>query len=1471
MSYLFDACNSYTVDDTPSAPSINESAGEMFNLVQDAENAEDANGLTFDFSGTTHALEFEFSQTTRSGSSDFLDRRFTAFSLYDSNGNLIFEVSIYPGNWNFYVVDTGDGSTSYDSVRNNSTNTGIDTSGTHNIRVERTNNTWTLDFDNGAYTYTNSNYNGSAATINIGGGAAFGYYTAYHEFDLTDLEKVVKPPENVQNTVEDDDTATVTWDENSSGSTPNEYEVDISTDGGSWTRVADLGGSARSHTETISRAVDNVRFRVRAKNGTTTSWSYSDEETTNRAGLSVTSTGSSSIDLSWSDPSGNDGTNILLAESSGSAASDYTVEQSVGASASTATITDLEHGERYFARVQATYTGADGTPSPVSNEVATTTDLPAPTLDSLDASIEDEVTVTYSLSDNSTDGDVLIERSTDGGSTWAQAGTVSDLSATSFTDTGRPDGTTHTYRVTRRTDHAEAQSGTASATTVAPAPTLDSLSVAGDVITATFTDHGDAEDHFEAEVSIDGGLTWSQSGSNVAALSGEGSQTSGDTAALLDGRTYDIRVRAVYPDASAASGSQQAATDLPDEDQPVLGNGVEDEIAVGRESQIHDNGSVRIQTRETGQSSWSSSATGWDEQVLDHATLTTQVTGREDGEQYEIRARSETADVTGAWTDPVSITTSFPGAQNLAVVATSATTADLEWDDVSDNEDGTLVERREQFRDGFGDWREVDDLPQTSGDSSTVQYTDIGALPDTTYQYRVTPYTEHTQATVGPVEATTADDGVSTDQVPAQGWHVIVEDTLGNTYTPAVIGQPSGGSKLNDLPRVEIPVERSERWEDSAEWERAPMRVYRDGERLPIEGVDRTRQEADRSVLVGVGGVELRERVAVDVIEEDAHLTAEGLLQDTSYAAHVDDPAAETTADTLQQSADSEGEWDDRLASSPGPQDVYETTGTGLLQTRQTAYFAEAEDSEYSTGSEVIESSSDRWSGGRVISFDATGLDVYQRATFEVDHTIPKSAVAAAVRTQQPGDGHHGFTISIDGVAVESIGADVLTTGESSPDWFESSMGGWSGDLSAGTHTLEVQFDDFSSASNPEVYVDALSLYDDRYSPGFSEQVTDNVLQGPDLYPSGIQAQTVDAVSVRQVVGGRLEADVNDTTGSQALAISNDSGGTWITASNSSTVEGSFASGSTSIRARFTIGGYDSDPSTSPAGRTAPQAVDLYSLYADLEDTPLLANRSWDQTLLTVLQDIASYGNFIFEVVWDSSAGSIAVEWTQAGQRTASVDPSLVDYSVDTDFSSVHRRAVIYGTGVPETSTITAQHGTWVALDHDWLQETGEVVESAADGTTYERSVDYELKPNAGELQALSTGSIADGEELRVRYNKRIRGTFEAADYSGQYETFVDDVPAITTARNADAAALAIVQEAGDPLVTASVTVDAQPGGVSLVEAIDLEQLPVGEPLEVWSVDNSPGEVTMQLGSREEISETISRIESRLGATSRKV
>jgi hypothetical protein len=212
----------------------------------------------------------------------------------------------------------------------------------------------------------------------------------------------------------------------------------------------------------------------------------------------------------------------------------------------------------------------------------------------------------------------------------------------------------------------------------------------------------------------------------------------------------------------------QITTDLPDEDQPVLGNGVEDEVAVDRESAVTNYGSVRIQIRETGESSWTTSAVGFAEFIGDHSTLTMEFVGREDGEEYEVRARTETEHRTGAWTEPVSIITQFPGLTTLAASPTDPTTVSLTWDDLADNESGFTIERRRQYEGGIGRWHEIATLDQNTESFPAP------APADATVEYRVTSFTPYTTVsqTAG---ATTAAIGLKPRGVQASGWHVEID------------------------------------------------------------------------------------------------------------------------------------------------------------------------------------------------------------------------------------------------------------------------------------------------------------------------------------------------------------------------------------------------------------------------------------------------------------------------------------------------------------------------------------------------------------------------------------------------------------------------------------------------------------------------------------------------------------------------
>lgn len=76
--------------------------------------------------------------------------------------------------------------------------------------------------------------------------------------------------------------------------------------------------------------------------------------------------------------------------------------------------------------------------------------------------------------------------------------------------------------------------------------------------------------------------------------------------------------------------------------------------------------------------------------------------------------------------------------------------------------------------------------------------------------------------------------------------------------------------------------------------------------------------------------------------------------------------------------------------------------------------------------------------------------------------------------------------------------------------------------------------------------------------------------------------------------------------------------------------------------------------------------------------------------------------------------------------------------------------------------TVTAQHGEYVELSGYEIQEDSETVyfQNGTEGSweVAERGTDYEMNYEPGEIQALSSGNISDGEELRVSYTYAATG-----------------------------------------------------------------------------------------------------------------
>lgn len=245
------------------------------------------------------------------------------------------------------------------------------------------------------------------------------------------------------------DTLTVTITEVGGGTT-----VQVSPTAGSGSELFDLApGDTYRVTVDMSTVDDDTTPEV---------GSLTLETHTPTANLTVTDTRDAEIDLAWDAVSVADGYEVYQSETTPVDTGDSLAYSNTDPTTTTATITGLENGEQYYHNVRTSYTTGF---SDLNGETSATTTLPSPSLSSLTVS-GDDITATYTRNDNSTDGDVAIETSTDGGSTWTVSGTQSDLSASTVEAVDLLDETQYDVRVTRRTDHTESPSNTLSATTM---------------------------------------------------------------------------------------------------------------------------------------------------------------------------------------------------------------------------------------------------------------------------------------------------------------------------------------------------------------------------------------------------------------------------------------------------------------------------------------------------------------------------------------------------------------------------------------------------------------------------------------------------------------------------------------------------------------------------------------------------------------------------------------------------------------------------------------------------------------------------------------------------------------------------------------------------------------------------------------------------------------------------------------------
>lgn len=703
-------------------------------------------------------------------------------------------------------------------------------------------------------------------------------------------------------------------------------------------------------------------------------------------------------------------------------------------------------------------------------------------------------------------------------------------------------------------------------------------------------------------------------------------------------------------------------------------------------------------------------------------------------------------------------------------------------------------------------------------------------------------------------------------RIPATGWYVEVDNAdTGHTWTPSVVGDPEWlPDLLPGLPRIEIPVPRDAKWD--ADWaDEAPMRAWYDGQQLPIEELEKTRQTPGETILVGIGGVELREPIRKEYGRgNEIHQAAESILtSETSYSANVDDPETTAFPDETILDVQTTADFERELSSDIADDEPFAARNGGI-ELLQSAFLGEAEDNIQSVAGQTISDSDASQTQAVELEFNGDELLL----TFENEYDWASAIFQIRRRGPSGGGTLPEISFIVDTVTVGSIGPTTVNDDSYAYVGVADTNG-----LDAGSHTLQVRVTNTDGVDSPAI-TDLIYVRDIDKLTNINQDDTvdaDGNLAGPELYIESDTRQFNETETLHAVdVVDFASISIDDTSNNQSIGISTDGGATWDTQSNTATHTGLDPPGTVvSIRPRLTLSRYDDGRDATPTQGNSGQRVESLTIQADLEDMPYVFNDSFHDAARNVLGTLANRGDFVAEVTHDGSG--IAVAWTRSGQRSADREANVTDYEFERSTENLVQEATVKGASqFRYDERFDADHGTAVALDRDeLLVGSEEVSDPSFGGTTYERGSDYEMDYANGEITVLAGGDMADSTEFSIDYRWRIAADYD--DGTASPRSIVRTVPELTTQRACSQAAYTIVDELNTPTRPTQVVLPSVEPGWSLIEELDLEQLPAGIPLQIRGIQPTPAQTVVRLDTRQAVGDVISDIQERVEGLARSV
>jgi len=401
---------------------------------------------------------------------------------------------------------------------------------------------------------------------------------------------------------------------------------------------------------------------------------------------------------------------------------------------------------------------------------------------------------------------------------------------------------------------------------------------------------------------------------------------------------------------------------------------------------------------------------------------------------------------------------------------------------------------------------------------------------------------------------------------------------------------------------------------------------------------------------------------------------------DTDFDATVRDQPGNTVVSdrTVQEVAS--GESFSSLLSGVDPTAPLFDDGN-LLKPAQTGFFVEGENA---SGGNGAVSGTD-YSNGEAEEVSDIAGDL--RFDFTTEHTIPAGNAEFAFRADAANGMNPGFDILIAGETADSVQAGAYSSGL---QW--RTTPGINTELSPGSYTAEIDV----TETNDGMYVDAMYVYDDRFSPTFDDTVGPNgYLSGPGLYPD----QLTPDVSKDVLAFPEEELDFNveratvDVTMNQGpsadILQARLSGGPWYPQDGSeqdtTSVDTDFGGDiGTRLQSVIDIGATASTRTTaSPTENYEPKAIEQYRLAYDGNDVSIIEDQTYRGSPLSILTDLHERAGFRFVIdhAATDSNGNLTkrVESFETGTETRPSNWSVVNRNPQLSFNSYANEVTVYG------------------------------------------------------------------------------------------------------------------------------------------------------------------------------------------------